>query len=100
MATHGHGSKSTVPSDRPTVQNNGLLDTPLERRIDKRMAAYSNKFSAPGIISDLTDVDTDVLTQCICSERRVVNYYKDRQHIDIKSARNLESVESSIDDME
>ncbi|THZ19096.1 hypothetical protein D6C89_07929 [Aureobasidium pullulans] len=99
MATHGHGSKSTAPSDRPTVQNNSLLDTPLERRIDKRMAAYSNKFSAPGIISDLTDVDTDVLTQCICSELRVVNYYKDRQHIDIKSARNLESVESFIDDM-
>jgi len=56
--------------------------------------------AAPGIISDLTDVDTDVLSQCICSELRVVYYYKDRQHIDIKSARNLESVESFIDDME
>lgn len=72
----------------------------MEQKIDKRMAAYSNKFSAPGIISDLTDVDTDVLTQCTCPELRVVNYYKDRQHIDIKSARNLESVESFIDDME
>ncbi|THY14450.1 hypothetical protein D6D00_09783 [Aureobasidium pullulans] len=59
MATHGQDSQSTAPSDRPTVQNNSLLDTPLERRIDKRMAAYSNKFSAPGIISYPTDVDTD-----------------------------------------
>ncbi|TIA30247.1 hypothetical protein D6C78_09719 [Aureobasidium pullulans] len=100
MATHGQDSQSTAPSDRPTVQNNSLLDTPFERRIDKRMAAYSNKFSAPGIISYPTDVDTDVLTRGICSELRVVNYYKDRQHIDIKSARNLESVESFIDDME
>ncbi|THY87238.1 hypothetical protein D6C93_07624 [Aureobasidium pullulans] len=82
------------------AEQQSLGHTPMEQKIDKRMAAYSNKFSAPGIISDLTDVDTDVLTQCICSELRVVNYYKDRQHIDIKSARNLESVESFIDDME
>ncbi|THZ78062.1 hypothetical protein D6C88_06703 [Aureobasidium pullulans] len=82
------------------AEQQSLGHTPMEQKIDKRMAAYSNKFSTPGIISDLTDVDTDVLTQCICSELRVVNYYKDRQHIDIKSARNLESVESFIDDME
>lgn len=65
MATHGHGSKSTAPSDRPTVQNHSLLDTLLEGRIDKRMTAYSNKFSASGIISDPTDVDIDVWTQLI-----------------------------------
>lgn len=65
MATHGQDSQSTAPSDRPTVQNNSLLDTLLERRIDKRMTAYSNKFSASGIISDPTDVDIDVWTQRI-----------------------------------
>ncbi|THW37307.1 hypothetical protein D6D21_08324 [Aureobasidium pullulans] len=65
MATHGQDSQSIAPSDRPTVQNNSLLDTLLERRIDKRMTAYSNKFSASGIISDPTDVDTDVWTQRI-----------------------------------
>ncbi|THX24406.1 hypothetical protein D6C77_03861 [Aureobasidium pullulans] len=27
MATHGQDSQSTAPSDRPTVQNNSLLDT-------------------------------------------------------------------------
>ncbi|THZ94304.1 hypothetical protein D6C82_08371 [Aureobasidium pullulans] len=49
MATHGHGSKSTAPSDRPTVQNHSLLDTLLEGRIDKRMTAYSNKFTIEAV---------------------------------------------------
>ncbi|TIA32452.1 hypothetical protein D6C79_09202 [Aureobasidium pullulans] len=38
----------------------------LEQNIDKRMAAYSNKFSATGTIkiSDPAEVGTDVLAQC------------------------------------
>ncbi|THW10653.1 hypothetical protein D6C98_08626 [Aureobasidium pullulans] len=41
----------------------------LEQNINKRMAAYSNKFSATGTIklSDPAEVGTDVLTQCTSS---------------------------------
>ncbi|THX18349.1 hypothetical protein D6D17_02308 [Aureobasidium pullulans] len=94
MATHGQGSEPTAPTDRPTVQNHSLLDTLLERRIDKRMTAYSNKFSAPGIISDLTDVDTDVLTQCICSELVYSGLPT------IQRARNSESMDALLDIIE
>ncbi|THW34110.1 hypothetical protein D6D22_08772 [Aureobasidium pullulans] len=94
MATHGHGSKSTAPSDRPTVQNHSLLDTLLEGRIDKRMTAYSNKFSASGIISDPTDVDTDVLTQCIFFELLYSGLPT------IQRARNSESMDALLDNIE
>ncbi|THX79939.1 hypothetical protein D6D04_04872 [Aureobasidium pullulans] len=88
MATHGQGSEPTAPSDRPTVQNNSLLDTLLERRIDKRMTAYSNKFSASGIISDPTDVDIDVWTQLYSGLPT------------IQRARNSESLDALLDIIE
>lgn len=48
----------------------------MEQKIDKWMAAYSNKFSAPGI-----DVDT-VTQMCgrsvFFTELRATNHHKDR----------------------
>ncbi|THX99405.1 hypothetical protein D6D03_07208 [Aureobasidium pullulans] len=46
------------------AEQQSLGHTPMERKIDKRMAAYSNKFSAPGI-------DVDTVTQIVFSSSYV-----------------------------